>query len=218
MPKKYVVAALLAALAAAGGGCLWAPRPDPPTGAIHGRVLARGAQAPESEPREVVVYLEPLGALSVAAGEGQTATLRQADDDSWPLLAVAAGDRVRFQPHEPIHHRFFSRSEANAFELRHGEAAQLRHRGVVRFYCSLHPWESGLIFVTPSPWFTTSRAAHHYEIRDVPEGRYRLRTWSQAPQEPEQIVVVKPGESTAVDVELGASERRSSLPVTLTAD
>jgi hypothetical protein len=72
---------------------------------------------------------------------------------------------------------------------------------VVRFYCSLHPWESGVILVTPSRYFDTSGASGRYEIRDVPSGRYRLRTWSEPLASVERIVVVTAGESTAIDID-----------------
>ena len=67
------------------------------------------------------------------------------------------------------------------------------------------PWESGVIVVTPSPWFDTSRTSGSYEIRDVPRGRYRLRTWSEPLPSVERIVVVTGGESTAVDLDVSRS-------------
>jgi hypothetical protein len=100
-----------------------------------------------------------------------------------------------------VRHRFFSSGEPNAFELEQGEAVLLRHPGELRFYCSLHPWESGQIFVTPSPWFATSRASHVYEIRDVPRGRYRLRAWGGRPFRVDRVVDVQGGRLTAVDID-----------------
>jgi hypothetical protein len=63
-----------------------------------------------------------------------------------------------------------------------------------------------VIFVTPSPWFATSRASQGYEILDVPRGRYRLHAWYGAPAELDRVVVVKSGEQTAVDVDLPGSD------------
>ena len=204
---RHVLAALISA-AACAVGCATPPFSflEPATGTIRGRVLAAKASPRDAEQPEVVVYLEPLEAVP-SRSEGRIATIRQAEDGSWPpLAAVAQGDRVSFEAHDPVHHRFFSSSAPNAFELGQGEHVRLRHQGVLRFYCSLHPWESGLIFVTPSPWFATSRASQGYEIIDVPRGRYRLRAWYGAPTELNRVVVVKGGKLTAVDVDLSGSD------------
>lgn len=180
--------------------------PDSPpsvTGSVHGHVLPADGEA-----SGVVVYLEPVEPGWRQRAPGKAVAVHQGEDASWPtLLAVAAGDRVEFRARNEVHHRIFSYSAPNAFELGVGDAAEaaaveLRHEGVVRFYCSLHPWESGVIVVTPSPWFDTSGAGGSYEIRDVPQGRYRLRTWSGPRASVERIVVVTGGESTAVDLEL----------------
>lgn len=205
--RRHVLAALISATACAMG-CAALPFSflEPATGTIRGRVLAAKTSPRDAAQPQVVVYLEPLEA-GPSRPEGRIATIRQAEDGSWPpLAAVAQGDRVSFEGHDPVRHRFFSSSAPNAFELDQGEQVPLRHRGVVRFYCSLHPWESGLIFVTPSPWFATSRASQGYEILDVPRGRYRLRAWYGAPNELNRVVVVKSGELTAVDVDLAGSD------------
>jgi hypothetical protein len=178
---------------------------EPATGTIRGRVLAAKSSPRNAEQPQVVVYLEPLEA-GPSRPDGSIARIRQAEDGSWPpLAAVAQGDRVSFEARDPVRHRLFSSSAPNAFELGQGEHVRLRHQGVVRFYCSLHPWESGLIFVAPSPWFATSRASQGYEIVDVPRGRYHLRAWYGAPTELDRVVVVKSGERTAVDVDLPGS-------------
>ena len=182
------------------------------TGSVHGRLLPAGAAAEGDEAPEVVVYLEPIEPGWRHWTRSSAVAVRQREDASWPaLLAVAAGDRVEFLARNEVHHRIFSYSKPNAFELGLGgaheaAAVELRHEGVVRFYCSLHPWESGVIVVTPSPWFDTSRASGSYEIRDVPQGRYRLRVWSVPRGSVERIVVVTAGESTAVDLDVPYSD------------
>jgi plastocyanin len=195
-----LLAALIGTVACAAG-CGLAPSAlfGPRTGTIQGRVLA--SEPAHAEPPAVVVYLEPLDAGSPGS-KTSTATILQAEDGSWPaLVAVAAGGRVEFQARGEVRHRFFSSGDPNAFELEQGQAAQLRHEGELRFYCSLHPWESGQIFVTPSPWFATSRASHPYEIRDVPRGRYRLRAWDGRSSQLDRVVDVQGGELTAVDID-----------------
>lgn len=201
--SRHTLAVLISAAACASGcAALQSSMLEPATGTIRGRVLVGETKPARGEQPGVVVYLEPMEADPAPTQPG-IATIRQAEDGSWPpLAAVAQGDQVSFVSHQPVRHRFFSSSAPNDFELDPGEQVQLQHPGELRFYCSLHPWESGVIFVTPSPWFATSRASDHYEISDVPRGRYHLRAWYGADTELDRLVVVNSGEPTAVDVDL----------------
>lgn len=201
---------LLLAACVAAAGCAWIPAALRPgaTGTVHGRVLPAAEALRGGGPPQVVVYLEPLEPGWRHRSRPARSTLRQGGRESWPaLLAVAAGDSVEFRGEDEVHHQIFSYSEPNAFELGLGgpddaEVVTLRHEGVVRFYCSLHPWESGVILVAPTRYFDTSGATGRYEIRHVPRGRYRLHTWSEAPADVERIVLVTGGEATSVDIDI----------------
>jgi hypothetical protein len=206
---RRVARQLLLAACIAAAGCAWIPAALRPldTGTVHGRVRSAGEAIPDGDAPEVVVYLEPLEPGRRHRSHPARATLRPGERESWPLLTVAVGDTVEFHGGEELHHRIFSYSDTNAFDFGLGgpddaEVVELRHEGVVRFYCSLHPWESGVILVVPSPYFDTAGAGGSYEIRDVPRGRYRLRTWSEPPPGVERVVVVTGGESTAVDIDV----------------
>jgi plastocyanin len=201
--------ALVATLLPACAGRFGPPAP----GALEGAVVAAGDDA------WVVLYLEqasqaggetsPLAGTSDAAAAPPSAAAirREAGGFSPPLLAVAPGQRVEFASADGIHHRFFSVSRPNAFELgivRDGAPQRVvfAHPGVVRFYCSLHPGENGTIFVAPSPWFAAVHAPGPYTIRSVPPGRYRLRTWSEGHAPTARDVTVESGIAAPVEVAL----------------
>lgn len=207
MARRVVQLLLLTAVCAATG-CAWSPSRlfAGATGTLRGRILPADAGLPGDSTPQVVVYLEPLDPGWRRRSPPATAILRQGEDESWPaLLTVAAGDRVEFLSGDEVHHQIFSYSEPNAFQLElqgAGDAALvvLRHAGVVRFYCSLHPWENGVILVAPSHYFDTTAVSKRYEIRGVPRGRYRLHTWSELVASVERTVVVSAGESRSVDI------------------
>jgi plastocyanin len=157
----------------------------------------------------VLVYLDPVGPDG-GGPEGRDATpvVRLGlDDFDPPLLAVRVGRPVAFHNQGRIYHRIFSYSEPNAFEL--GDLGRGQSRtvtfgtpGEVRVYCALHPGESGVVFVTPSPWFALAERSGAYHIAGVPPGEYRLRTWSDSGPPATRAVTVQSGVASDVDLSL----------------
>ena len=164
----------------------------------------RDALASPSEP--LLVFLEPLDAARAPAKKRPRPVLRSSQDGLAPaVLAVSAGQSIRFANDSEIYHRIFSYSESNRFDLgvvRRGEGRSiaLQHPGVVRIYCSLHPTERAVVFVAPSPYFATFRPPDSYEIRDVPPGRYRLHAWSESASATTRAVTVPSGASVAAEI------------------
>ena len=202
----------LAACTPALPRALWPPWA---TGAVEGRVLLEPAGAQPADPFQVVVYLEPLDGRSRVRAPARVETIRQAEGRFEPeLLTIARGQRVRFSNEEGTYHRIFSSSAGNEFDvglLKTGEARDvaLDHVGVVRVYCKLHPWESGVIFVAPTPHFQTLEPPGRYIIAGVPPGDYRLATWGDAVQDADDVVTVKPRRTTSVELAL---EQRGTGP------
>jgi plastocyanin len=206
-PSELALAGLALAALCLGLGCQQLPPGLWPFGAgtVEGRVVG---DAPE-EGAWVVVYLE--GSLGRSWRRAETASLRGGTGGfSPPVLAVAVGQSVEVANGDAIHHRFFSSSRPNDFELPTlvgGESLQVAfdHPGAVRIYCSLHPDESGTIFVAPSRYFATVRAPGRYAIQKVPPGRYALHTWSEGPAAATREIAVQSGTSAFVELALEGS-------------
>jgi plastocyanin len=204
-----------AALVAAGTGLLLSPgcaRVEPvltPTDA-PGDVEGRIRTALESA--WTVVYLDAPD--DEAAPRRGVATLRRdAEGFSPPLLAVGLGQPVELQSADGIHHRFFSYSRPNQFDVglvRSGESARVAFSepGLVQVYCSLHPGEQASIFVVPSPYYTAVQAPGPYAIRGVPPGSYALHAWSESHALSSRRVTVRSGRATSIEIGLGAPETR----------
>jgi len=228
-----LVLALVAALLQ--GGCAWhkpvPPVPPPPAipepvpaapeaGSVSGRVLlptGPGAAGPHGP---VVVYLAQWAGGPAAQRPGgpasaATRSLRIRPDAFAPrLTVVSASQRVRFRNQDQIYHRVFSASEAKPFDvgtLAEGASKSVRFErpGAVRFYCALHENESGLLFVSPSPWYAAVGADGAFEISDVPPGRYQLRTWSEGLRPVSRTVTVASGRSTAVEIAVQSADEGS---------
>ena len=204
--RRLLLLALAAGAVAPSGCILSPPRPDAPTtGSLHGRVLPADADSGSTAVDRLVVYLDANGAAPAAPPAGREAVVRLHDHGfNPPFLAVQAGQPVVFPNEDEAHHRIFSYSEPNAFELHIARQESKRQTfetpGVVRFYCSFHPEEAGVVFVAPSPWFDTVDPIGAWEIGAVPPGRYRLQTWSEFTDGDAKPVVVRAGVATAVEI------------------
>lgn len=160
----------------------------------------------------MIVYLTSEGATPSVEATIAVAEIRRNGEALSPaLLVVPVNQSVEFRVADEIHHRIFSYSDPGAFDLGplgHGESRVITFRepGVIRLYCGLHPSESAVIFVAPSPHFAEVSATGEVALNGVLPGRYRLHTWSEALPSASLDVVVQAGRSTAVDISIPGPE------------
>jgi plastocyanin len=185
------------------------PAPVPATGTVGGRVFLTPPDSQpvaEADPHHVVIYLDRLDGKERSPTTPHVATIRHTKGPLWPEpMVVALGQPIRFVNQDEVYHRVFSSSETNRFDLgviKSGESRDhaLGSPGIVRVYCSLHPWESGNIFVAPSIRFHTMEPPGRYKIVDVPPGRYRVATWSEALPSTSKVITVKPGQAVSLEL------------------
>ncbi|RIL03946.1 MAG: hypothetical protein DCC71_14610 [Proteobacteria bacterium] len=177
-------------------------------GRVAGRVAFElpGMQLADLGP--VVVYLADAPAGAPAPAGGDSPSVHQKDARFAPgFLAVAAGARVAMPNDDLIYHNVFSYSKPNDFDLGlypagESRSVALAHPGVVKLYCSIHESMNGTIFVAPSRWFAVAAPDGRFELRGVPPGRYRLRTWNEKLPDTEHAVVVPAGGDATLDVSL----------------
>jgi plastocyanin len=184
--------------------------PGDSSGRIRGTVALgiEGAQLAALGP--VVVFLDArAGSLDFPA-PAQVARISQKNAQfSPPFLVVARGQRVEMPNDDTIFHNVFSYSKQNELDLglyKQGESRtiSLRHPGAVRIYCSIHESMSAVIFVAPSPYHDQVSAAGTFDIRGVPAGNYRLRTWNEKLPEVARDVEIIDGRTTSVDILIGS--------------
>lgn len=191
--------------------------PSPPAPTMDPSAL-RGRLAPESEaPRSgspILVYLDPV-ATKASQPESippKTVALRRRDETLEPSFVLAStGQVVVFSNQDDVYHAIFSYSEPNAFELGTlglGETKSIHFAapGLVRFYCSLHESEHGLIFVAPSQYLAMVDGRGEYSMVGVPPGRYRLRTWSDTYANFDREITLRSGESAWREIQLEAAD------------
>ena len=68
--------------------------------------------------------------------------------------------------------------------------------GAAPLLCHVHPEMSGYLVVVPTPYFAVTNAEGDYVIKDVPAGKYTLKTWSEQGKPLTQSVNVGAGVTT----------------------
>ncbi len=71
--------------------------------------------------------------------------------------------------------------------------------GVAPLFCNVHPELSGYIVIVPTPYFAVTDKEGNIAIKDVPDGSYTLKTWSEVGKPGSQSVSVSGG-SASVDI------------------
>jgi plastocyanin len=189
---------------------LWLGASAASAGDVRGKIAlgVQGVSLEDAGP--VVVYLEGDGAPLHFELPKRSLELHQKDASFAPaFLVIAAGETVVMPNDDVIFHNVFSYSTPNDFDLGlypRGEsrAKTFQYPGVVRVYCSIHESMSATIFVAPSIWHALAGPHGEFELRDVPPGKYRLRTWNRRLPPVSQPVEVKSSDVVTANLVVAA--------------
>jgi plastocyanin len=101
------------------------------------------------------------------------------------VLPIMMGSTVQWPNHDEIFHNVFSISETKQFDLGlyKGDPAEKKvtfdKPGRVDVFCSIHERMHCIVLILENPYFTVTDDKGNYRIADVPEGRYKLKTWHE---------------------------------------
>jgi plastocyanin len=178
-------------------------------GGISGRVtVPAGQKLPE-----MIVYLESADPKYTFRPPAAPILVSQQGAKFSPgLLVVPVGTQVDFSNDEkkPVEHNVFSNSEAKKFDLglyNPGDPIKpvtFDKPGPIRLRCSIHRYMDGVVYVTPTPYFSTVGSDGAFAIAGVAPGAYKLKTWqrSQRYREQEIPVTAAVGKPAVVSVEM----------------
>ena len=151
-----------------------------PSSAYPSRAIAAPTLAPESERRNVVVYLRDATPQEV---QPMQVAIRQEHERFMPrVVAVTVGSDVAFPNDDPIYHNVFSLSRVGTFNLGRyprGETRSVRfdEAGIVKVFCDIHSHMSATVMVFDHPWFAVPDEAGRFELPAMPEGDHRITAW-----------------------------------------
>lgn len=123
------------------------------------------------------------------------------------VMVVLKGSTVDFLNSDPVGHNVYWPSVGGNKKLHFNlgtwpqgqtKSFTFNDLGVAPLLCNVHPEMAGYVVVVPTPYFTTTNKAGEFEIKDVPDGSYTLKTWSEEGKPASQTVNVSG--STTVNV------------------
>jgi plastocyanin len=160
----------------------------------------------------MIVFLEPKDPSIQFPAPTESAIMSQQGAKFSPtLLVISVGQRVDFLNDEnrPIEHNVFSQSPAKQFDLGlwrppTRKSVTFEKPGLVRLFCSIHRYMDGIIYVCPTPFFTTVANDGSYSISGAPPGDYILKTWQRTPRYSEQSlpITIAEGKTSVVNLQM----------------
>lgn len=126
------------------------------------------------------------------------------------VVVVLQGTTVDFTNSDPVGHNVYWPSISGNKKLTHNlgtwpkgekKSFQFNDLGTAPLLCNVHPEMSGYVVVVATPYFAVTDKDGNFEIKNVPAGKYTLKTWSED------------GKPTTQSVEMTASGATADLTV-----
>ena len=162
-------------------------------GNIKGKVHFKGAKSNA----RVLVYIENVpGKFSPPNGK---IIMDQKDLRFYPkLLPILVGSTVTFLNNDDVMHNVFSPDKcAGSFDLGTWPKGQFKTHTFnkancfLRILCNVHPDMQAWIVVLQNPYFVKTDSLGEYEIKNIPEGKYKLKVWRPFHKTLSKEVIVK---------------------------
>ena len=170
-------------------------------GEIKGTVAVHGIRSA----KDIAVYVDAIPGKTFTA-PSQPAIADQKNMAFVPhVIVVLKGTTVQFLNSDPVGHNVYWPSISGNKKLAHnmGTWPQGQQKpfvfndlGVAPLLCNVHPEMSGYVVVVPTPYFAVTDKEGNFEIKDVPDGSYTLKTWSEVGKPATQAVTVTGGSAT----------------------
>ncbi len=177
-------------------------------GGIKGKVVVQGIRSAEN----IAVYVDAIPGKSFPAPSGHVVMDQKKMTFIPHVVVVLKGATVEFLNSDPVGHNVYWPSISGNKKLAHNlgtwpqgqkKAFQFNDLGAASLLCNVHPEMSGYVVVVPMPYFAVTAKDGSFEIKDVPPGKYTLKTWSEEGKPSTQAVEVSSG---TVSVEIKVSK------------
>jgi len=171
---------------------------------IKGRVSVQGLKSAEN----IAVYIDVIPDKKFDAPKDPVVIDQRKMAFVPHVVAVQQGTTVEFLNSDPVGHNVYWPSISGNKKLAHnlgtwpkGEKKpfQFNDLGVASLLCNVHPEMSGYVVVTPTPYFAVTDKDGNFAIKNVPAGKYTLKTWSEDGKPTTQAVDVS-GASATVEL------------------
>ena len=168
---------------------------------IKGKVSVQGIKSAEN----IAVYVDAIPDKKFDAPKEHVVIDQKKMAFIPHVVAVQQGTTVEFLNSDPVGHNVYWPSISGNKKLTHnlgtwpkGEKKpfQFNDLGVASLLCNVHPEMSGYVVVVPTPYFAVTDKEGNFEIKNIPAGKYTLKTWSEDGKPTTQAVDVSAASTT----------------------
>ena len=171
---------------------------------IKGKVNVQGIKSADN----IAVYVDAIPDKKFDAPAGHV-VIDQRKMTFVPHVAVVQqGTTADFLNSDPVGHNVYWPSISGNKKLAHNlgtwpqgqkKPFQFNDLGVASLLCNVHPEMSGYVVVVPTPYFAVTDKDGNFEIKNIPAGKYTLKTWSEEGKPTTQAVDVS-GATASVEL------------------
>jgi plastocyanin len=170
-------------------------------GEIKGKVSVQGIRSAE----HIAVYVDAIPGKNFDPPSQHTIIDQRKMTFIPHVLVVIKGTTVDFLNSDSVGHNVYWPSISGNKKLAHNlgtwpqgvkKSFQFNDLGAAPLLCNVHPEMSGYVVVVPTPYFAVTDKEGGFEIKDVPSGKYTLKTWSEEGKPATQPVDASSGTAT----------------------
>ena len=174
----------IAAKAAIAAGIALALTSSSPANEIKGKVSVQGIKSAEN----IAVYVDAIPDKKFEAPKEHIVIDQRKMTFIPHVVVVQQGTTVDFLNSDPVGHNVYWPSISGNKKLAHNlgtwpkgdkKPFQFNDLGVASLLCNVHPEMSGYVVVVPTPYFAVTDKDGNFEIKNIPVGKYTLKTWSE---------------------------------------
>jgi len=151
---------------------------------IKGKVSVQGIKSAEN----IAVYVDVIADKKFETPKDHVVIDQRKMAFIPHVVPVQQGTTVEFLNSDPVGHNVYWPSVSGNKKLSHnlgtwpkGEKKpfQFNDLGTASLLCNVHPEMSGYVVVVPTPYFAVTDKDGNFEIKNIPAGKYTLKTWSE---------------------------------------
>lgn len=168
---------------------------------IKGKVSVQGIKSAEN----IAVYIDVIADKKFDAPKEHVVVDQRKMTFVPHVVAVQQGTTVEFLNSDAVGHNVYWPSIGGNKKLAHNlgtwpqgdkKPFQFNDVGTASLLCNVHPEMSGYVVVVPTPYFAVTDKEGNFEIKDIPAGKYTLKTWSEDGKPTTQAVDVSAATAT----------------------
>jgi plastocyanin len=168
---------------------------------IKGKVSVQGIKSAEN----IAVYVDVIADKKFDSPKDHVVVDQRKMAFVPHVVTVQQGTTVEFLNSDAVGHNVYWPSISGNKKLSHnlgtwpkGEKKpfQFNDLGTASLLCNVHPEMSGYVVVAPTPYFAVTDKDGNFEIKNIPAGKYTLKTWSEDGKPTTQAVDVSAATTT----------------------